>query len=186
VGTAEIQEKVSAEGWSKMGPETPDAEAQADSHLERLTLCLPDFEADSVAQVGDPGFKGCLQQYFASPESNAAERLVTLKAKLMTVSTYDFWTLLMEEMCSITGSQCGFVAKRMLVDDENTAVEMPELGEPGSCLMGVAFYLNNGRDVNKLYRDYRYHAYGWYVPCKSEKLHGHGLTTLQPLRPHEA
>jgi hypothetical protein len=71
--------------------------------------------------------------------------------------------MLMEEMCDITGSQCGFVAKRVLVDDQNSAVEMPELGEPGSCLMGVAFYVNNGADVKELYRDYRYHAYG--TPC---------------------
>jgi hypothetical protein len=69
----------------------------------------------------------------------------------------------MEEMCDILGSQCGFVAKRMLVDDQDSAVEMPALGEPGSCLMGVAFYINNGADVKELYRDYRYHAYG--TPC---------------------
>lgn len=143
-----------------MGPETPEGEAKADSHLERLTLCLPDFNTDSVAHAGDPAFQDVLRQYFASPENNAAERLVALKLKLRNASTEDFWNHLMEEMCSITGSQCGFVAKRILVDDENTAVEMPELGEPGSCLMGVAFYLNNGRDVNKMYRDYRYHAYG--------------------------
>jgi len=55
----------------------------------------------------------------------------------------------------------------MLVDDQDSAVEMPELGEPGSCLMGVAFYLNNGADVKQLYRDYRYHAYG--TPCAHMK-----------------
>ena len=66
----------------------------------------------------------------------------------------------MEEMCDIVGAQCGFVAKRVLVDDENTAVEMPPIGEPGSCLLGVAFYLNGGHAVKQMYHDYRYHAYG--------------------------
>ena len=55
----------------------------------------------------------------------------------------------------------------MLVDDQDSAIEMPELGEPGSCLMGVAFYINNGADVKDMYRDYRYHAYG--TPCAHMK-----------------
>lgn len=128
--------------------------------LDRETLCLPDFGKDTILHGGDPGFGDTVQQYFSSPESNAAERLVQLKRKLTAADTTEFWKLLMEEICDIMGSQCGFVAKRILVDDENSAVEMPPLGEPGSCLMGVAFYLNNGKDVNELYRDYRYHAYG--------------------------
>jgi hypothetical protein len=135
-------------------------EPEAETLLERSTLCMPDFEKDTVSHCGDDGFKSVLQQYFRSPESNAAERLVKLKDRLRPASTHDFWTILMEEMCAITGAQCGFVAKRILVDDENTAVEMPPLGEPGSCLLGVAFYLNDGHDFNQMYHDYRYHAYG--------------------------
>jgi len=67
---------------------------------------------------------------------------------------------LMEEMCDIMNSQAGFVSKRVLVDDHDSAVEMPELGQPGSCLMGVAFYMNNGTDFKEMHRDYRYHAFG--------------------------
>lgn len=140
-----------------------DIQAQMEESLDRATLCLPDFQRDTILHGGDPGFDDAVQQYFSSPESNAAERLIVLKRKLAQADTQEFWKLLMEEICDIMGSQCGFVAKRILVDDAHAAVEMPPLGEPGSCLMGVAFYLNNGRDVNQLYRDYRYHAYGRYV-----------------------
>lgn len=142
----------------KDGPEVPQAEP-----IERVTLCLPDPSRDpndSVSHSGDPGFRKLLKQYYHSPENDATERLVRLKAKLTNTSTTEFWRLLLEEMCDIIGAQCGMVAKRMLVDDETAAVEMPPLGEPGSCLMAVAFYLNNGTDVKEMHRDYRYHAYG--------------------------
>jgi hypothetical protein len=142
-------------------------EQPTDSLIDRATLCLPDFARDSIVHGGDERFKDVLRQYFPTSESNATERLVDLKARLRKASTHDFWGILMEEMCDITGSQCGFVAKRMLVDDQDSAVEMPSLGEPGSCLMGVAFYVNNGSDTKELYRDYRYHAYG--TPCAHMK-----------------
>jgi hypothetical protein len=145
---------------SEMNPEIGRKEARANEHLERATICLPDFSKQAVSHGGDDSFTSILQKYFDSSESNASERLVKLKEKLRDASTYDFWGILMEEMCDIVGAQCGFVAKRILVDDENTAVEMPPLGEPGSCLLGVAFYLNNGADVKSMYRDYKYQAYG--------------------------
>ena len=135
--------------------------------IDRVTLCLPDLANDSIVHAGDEGFKDTLRLYFPTAESNASERLVSLKSKLRGASTHDFWAILMEEMCDITGSQCGFVAKRILVDDQDSVVEMPELGEPGSCLLGVALYINNGSNVKELHRDYRYHAYG--APCAHMK-----------------
>ncbi|CZT42844.1 related to histidine kinase tcsA protein [Rhynchosporium secalis] len=134
-----------------------------DNLIDRTSLCLPHYGNDAVLHQGDAGFTDALRQYFPSAESNALERLVDLKSKLRCASTHDFWSILMEEMCDITGSQCGFVAKRMLVDDQDSAVEMPELGDPGSCLMGVAFYINNGESPKQFHRDYRYHAFG--TPC---------------------
>ena len=151
------------EGETNMGAAENPPQPQWDNLVDRATLCLPNFDKDTILHGGDEGFKDVLQQYFPTAESNASERLVDLKSRLRNASTHDFWGMLMEEMCDIVGSQCGFVAKRMLVDDQDSAVEMPELGEPGSCLMGVAFYINNGADVKELYRDYRYHAYG--TPC---------------------
>jgi hypothetical protein len=141
----------------------PITHSQSERLIDRATLCLPHYETHSIFHGGDEGFNHVLRHYFPTAESNANERLVVLKSRLRTASTHDFWRILLEEMCDITDSQCGFVAKRMLVDDQDSVVEMPELGEPGSCLMGVAFYINNGIDVKELYRYYRYHAYG--TPC---------------------
>jgi hypothetical protein len=148
---------------SGSGEPEESGKSQSEDLIDRDTLCLPDFAQNDVVHGGDGRFGSVARQYFQSSESNATERLVQLKTQLREASTYDFWGLLMEEMCDITGAQCGFVAKRMLVDDQDSAVEMPPLGEPGSCLMGVAFYVNNGADVKNLRRDYRYHAYG--TPC---------------------
>ncbi|KAE8446902.1 hypothetical protein EG329_011533 [Mollisiaceae sp. DMI_Dod_QoI] len=152
-----------AVGLEEMDTNSAEETSKPDDLIDRTTLCLPDFSGNSILHNGDDKFRDVLRQYFPSPESNASERLVDLKSKLREASTHDFWGILMEEMCDITGSQCGFVAKRMLVDDQDSAIEMPKLGEPGSCLMGVAFYINNGTDVKEMYRDYRYHAYG--TPC---------------------
>ncbi|TAQ88425.1 hypothetical protein B7494_g3281 [Chlorociboria aeruginascens] len=135
--------------------------------IDRATLCLPHFGKDCILHGGDEGYKDVLRQYCPSAESNALERLVHLKSRLRVSTTHDFWSILMEEMCEITGAQCSLVAKRMLVDDQDSAIEMPDLGEPGSCLMSVAFYVNNGTDVKELYRNYRYHAYG--TPCAHMK-----------------
>jgi hypothetical protein len=140
----------------------PDESHTEEPLIDRTNLALPDFEGNLILHGGDEGFNDVLRRYFPPAESNASGRLVELKSKLTDASTHDFWGLLMEEICDITGSQCGFVAKRMLVD-QDSAVEMPEFGEPGSCLMATAFYINNGTDVKEMHRDYRYHAYG--TPC---------------------
>lgn len=144
-------------------PQTRESTRATINHIARSTLCVPSFAQDAITHAGDDGFHDVLRQYFDSPVNNASEQLVALKNNLRKASTYDFWSILMEGMCSITGAQCGFVAKRMLVDDRNTAVEMPPLGEPGSCLMGVAFYVDDGLEIKKLYRDYQFNAYG--APC---------------------
>ncbi|KAG4029923.1 hypothetical protein MFRU_014g02150 [Monilinia fructicola] len=140
----------------------PGAQAPHDL-IDRQTLCLPGFSEDSILHSGDEGFTNILGRYFPAAESNASEQLIKLKSQLRKADTYDFWRILMEGMCNITGSQCGLVAKRMLVDDQDTAVELPELGEEGSCLMGVAFYTKTGDNESKLERDYKYTAFG--TPC---------------------
>lgn len=144
-------------------PTTESQESDRDGLRERDTLCLPSFSQHSIAHRGDEGFTEAIRQYFPLAESNANERLVHLKSRLRNTPTDDFWGILMEEMCDITGSQCGIVAKRILVDDRDSTTKMPELGEPGSCLMGVALYINNGTNVKKMWRDYQYHAYD--TPC---------------------
>jgi len=135
--------------------------------LERTSLCVPGPTPGVPSHHGDEGFCETVQQHYLISENNATEKLVHLKAQLKGATTEDFWRLLMEGMTSITGAQYAFVAKRILVDDQNSAVEMPPIGEPGSCLLGVAFYYNDGDKVQGLHRDYKYLAYG--APCHHMK-----------------
>ncbi|KAL8789857.1 MAG: hypothetical protein Q9213_000925 [Squamulea squamosa] len=135
--------------------------------MERASLCVSGPKPGVAAHHGDEGFREVVEEHFTAAENNAVEELVQLKKKLRESSTYDFWSFLMEGMTSITGAQYGFVTKRILVDDQDTAVEMPPIGEPGSCLLGVAFYYNDGRDIVDLHRDFKYLAYG--APCHNMK-----------------
>lgn len=143
-----------------------DGNALADM-LERTTICVSGPEPGVPAHGGDVGFRETMEEHYSVAESNAVEQLVRLKTQLRSASTYDFWSLLMEGMTSITGAQYGFVAKRILVNDQDSAVEMPPIGEPGSCLMGIAFYYNDGKELKDLHRDYKYLAYG--APCHHMK-----------------
>ena len=135
--------------------------------LERTSLCISGPTPGVPSHTGDEGFCEKVQQHYSIAENNATEKLVHLKAELKRATTHDFWRLLMEGITSITGAQYGFVAKRILVDDQDSAVEMPPIGEPGSCLLGVAFYYNDGHEVQGLHRDYKYLAYG--APCHHMK-----------------
>ncbi|KAL6716322.1 hypothetical protein ACLMJK_005888 [Lecanora helva] len=135
--------------------------------MERTTLCVPGPEPGIPAHEGDEGFRETVGQHYSVEENNAVEQLVRLKTRLREASTYDFWKILMEEMTSLTGAQFGFVTKRILVDEQNAAVEMPPIGEPGSCLLGVAFYYNDGGKYADFQRDYKYLAYG--APCHNMK-----------------
>ena len=135
--------------------------------LERTSLCVPGPTPGVPSHHGDEGFCEKIQQHYSIAENNATEKLVHLKSELKQATTEEFWRLLMEGMTSITGAQYAFVAKRILVDDQDSAVEMPPIGEPGSCLLGVAFYYNDGDKVQGLHRDYKYLAYG--APCHHMK-----------------
>ena len=133
--------------------------------IERKSLCLSSPQPGVASHCGEDGFIQALTRNFRVAENNAAERLINLKAELKNADTESFWRKLMEGMTEICNAQYAFVAKRILVDDHDAAVEMPPIGEPGSCLLGVAFYYNDGRTppIRDLHRDYRYLA--WGAPC---------------------
>ena len=155
--------------------------------LDRTTICVSSLEPGVAAHTGDVGFRETLEKHYSPAENDAVEQLVQLKRTLKEASTHDFWRLLMDGMTTITGSQYGFVSKRILLDDENAAVEMPPIGEPGSCLLGVAFYWNDGGKMQDLARDYRYWASG--APCANMKhdkvfLIPNGLPKFIPSNPN--
>ncbi|KAL7273220.1 hypothetical protein RUND412_003938 [Rhizina undulata] len=160
-----------------------------DPSLLRSSICISDKLYTRIIHFGDPGFEDQMENSFTSTESLCLEQTHKLKQKLRTASTWDFWQFLMEGMTEVTGAQYGFVAKRVLHDDEDSAVEMPPLGEPGSCLMGLAFYYSDHQGKSNLFRDYKYQVYG--CPCQWMRhdkvlLIPEGLTNLTPENPNAA
>ncbi|KAJ9602403.1 hypothetical protein H2200_012945 [Cladophialophora chaetospira] len=135
--------------------------------IERQSLCLPSIRPGVPTQYGEDGFLQNLAKHFPSAENNALERVVQLKRELKTADSETFWKKLMEGMTEICHAQYGFVAKRVLADDHHSAVEMPPFGESGSCLLGVAFYYNDGDSQQAMHRDYNYLA--WGSPCSYMK-----------------
>jgi len=100
-------------------------------------------------------------------ESNVVEQLIHFKDELHRLDGEAFWSRLMTGMTEICHAQFAFVSKRVLINDQNTAVEMPKIGEVGSCLMATAIYYNNGEAAKGMHHDYRYHA--WSCPCSHMK-----------------
>jgi hypothetical protein len=132
--------------------------------IERQSLCLAQPMPGMVAQPGQSGFKAELARIFDPAESNAAEQLVELKDALRNADTDTFWAVLTKGLAHIADAQYAFVSKRILVDDKDVPVELPPIGEPGACLMGEAFYINDdaGNGPGHL-RNFKYHAYA--CPC---------------------
>lgn len=135
--------------------------------LQRTTLCVSGPEPGITSHNGDDGFREAVNEHYTVAENNAVEKLVRLKAQLRQASLYDFWKILMEGMTAIAGAQYGFVAKQMEVDDQDPKINLPDFGEPGSCLMGVAFYYNDGKNIENFHRNFKYFAYG--SPCEHMK-----------------
>lgn len=132
--------------------------------IERQSLCLAQPLPGVVAQPGQNDFKEHLARVFDPAENNAAEQLVELKDALKNADTDTFWLLLTKGLAKIADAQYAFVSKRILVDDKDVPVELPPIGEPGACLMGEAFYINDDQGTGPGHlRNFKYHAYA--CPC---------------------
>lgn len=161
-------------------PEKIESDSRSEPEMyPRGTLCLPHYARDTVISAGDDGYVEALQNYYQTHESNATERLVKLKAQLRNASTHEFWRIVMEELCAITGAQAGLVGKRVYVDETDHTIAMPDIGDPGSCVMAVTFYIN-AHGEKQLFRDYRYPAHG--SPCAHMV---HDKVLVIPERMHE-
>jgi hypothetical protein len=166
---------------TEAGPYVPGNE----DPYERESLCIG--TRNEILLPSDPKFRQEISQNLASAECKMLQRAVDLKRRLSNVTTYDFWQILMEGITEITGSQYAFVAKRVICTDDTAAVEMPSIGEPGSCLMGLAFYFNDHKGSTTLHRNYKYQVYG--CPCQWMRhdrvlLIPDGLTSLTPNNPN--
>ena len=131
--------------------------------MARQTICFPRNGTQDVMQSGDAGFQHEVDRLYAPAESNALETLIQLKARLQASSTDQFWGLATEGISDILGAQMVFISKRVLVDDHDSAVEMPPLGEPGSCLMATTFHYCGNDGSRSSIKNMRYQAYG--CPC---------------------
>ena len=129
----------------------------------RKSICLSQPEPHVIIHDGDQQFTQELGKLFKPDESKVLEDLVELKAALKDVKKEDFWSYLSERMAEILGAQMSFIAKRILVDEQDAAVEMPPIGEPGACLMASAMHYNDGRGTSNTMKAFKYHAYG--CPC---------------------
>jgi len=131
--------------------------------MERRTICFPHYGTQSVLQYGDPGFKDEIERLYDTDENNALESLIALKASLRHLSTDDFWAAMTEGMSKVVGSEISFIMKRVLVDDQESAVEMPPIGAPGSCMMAAALHYCSNDGARETYKSTKFHAYG--CPC---------------------
>ncbi|KAK4898867.1 hypothetical protein LTR27_003598 [Elasticomyces elasticus] len=131
--------------------------------MERQTICFPQYGTQNVLQHGDPDFRNELARLYSSPENDALEALVLLKSRLRDMKTENFWTAATEGMASILGAEMTFVFKRILIDDQVSAVEMPPLGEPGSCMLAAAFHYCGRDGTRETLKQSKFHAFG--TPC---------------------
>lgn len=130
----------------------------------RKSICLaPPAIPCTVIHDDDQHFARELGRLYPPSESNVIEDLIQLKETLRKTNNDDFWALCAEGMAALLGAQLSFIAKRILVDDQESAVEMPPLGEPGACLMAAAWYYNDGHGASGATTNLKYHAYG--CPC---------------------
>ncbi len=145
--------------------------------VERKSLCLPSTHPGVAMHSGDAGFSPALSRLYSSPESDAVEKLTQLKAELRNAEPEAFWTRLMEGMTAVCDAQYGLVAKRILPGNDDCPVEMPPIGESGSCVLGVAYYYNDGKEYKAMHRNCRFLA--WSSPCAYMK---HDKVFLVPER----
>ena len=132
--------------------------------MERETICFPRYGTQDVMRNGDADFRDEIDRLYYPAESNALEAVVKLKGRLSTLATAQFWEAITESIADILGAEMSFIFKRILVDDQDAAVEMPPIGEPGSCLMATAFHYCSSNDGSKQrVKETKFSAYG--CPC---------------------
>jgi len=127
---------------------------------DRNSLCITCSAPDVVLQRGDAGFPEQVSRFFHTAENDVNEGLIRLKKRLRTLHDDDFWSVATQGLGELVGAQYAFISKRM---DEDEGDPSPPFGEPGSCLLGISIYFNDGKGFQHISRDSRYVASG--SPC---------------------
>lgn len=111
----------------------------------------PCFAGDISAtsfQTGDSHIDEPIYKDEDGVESTASRRLVNLKQDLRPLDTDAFWIRFMEGVTSICDAQYGFVARRISRDEP-----VPEVNGQRPCLLGTAFYYNDGHQTVGMHRN---------------------------------
>ena len=127
--------------------------------LSRKTLCLASDAPGFTLHDGDDSFLRLVGNHYSAAENDAAEKLMKLKRNVASLPADRFWRVLLPGIADILKAEYITIAKRILPDDPNSVVEMPAIGEPGSCFNAVALYVNDGK-TEDLFTDYSYLTYG--------------------------
>lgn len=117
-------------------------ETTQDTPLPRLSLCLTSEGLGNTLHHGDTGFTTVLSKHFDNRESDAAERLVTLKTALKSPNTNLPWDKFLEELAALTQAQCAFVSYGVDNISKGTSRDMI-----------TKCYYNDGSENQALLRD---------------------------------
>jgi signal transduction histidine kinase/CheY-like chemotaxis protein len=127
---------------------------------DRSSLCITCSAPDVVLQKGDTGFREQVSRFFDAYESEANEGLIRLKKKLRTIHEESFWSVATQGFGDLLGAQYAFISKRI---GETEGEILPAYGDPGSCLLGMSIYFNDGKGFQHTSEDSKYVAHG--SPC---------------------
>ena len=131
--------------------------------MGRQSLCFPHHGTQDVLQYGDDGFQEETRRWYSTAESVALEKLIGMKRELRKLPQEEFWGAVTEGLTELVGGDICFVMKRVLVDEQEVPVEMPPIGEPGSCLMAAALHYHALDGSKNTVKKAKFHAYG--CPC---------------------
>jgi hypothetical protein len=135
----------------------------------RRTLAISDPQQCDIIILtsDDAGFVDEASRHYREPVGSATDKLIVLKRCLRNIKGDEFWSVATRGIADLLGSQYAFISKRHEVDDDDPTLVLPPLGEPGSCLMGMSIYFNDGKGYETEQKKAKYMAYS--SPCEYMK-----------------
>ena len=143
--------------------EDHDANLNAIDPVTRDSVCFAQPRPYVETLPGTKGFQATLSRLYAPHENRALTELVKLKNQLRNATSEEFWMSITEGLARLTGAQVALVSRRILYDEHKLAVEMPPLGEPGSCLMASSIFFEDEAGHGETKRNWKHEAF--QCPC---------------------